>query len=282
MKVLITGANGMVARAAVKYCSSIGDEVTALTRQDLDIADRTAVETAFASIMPELIINCAAYTDVDGAETSVDLSYHANADGVENLAIASRKFGAVFVTISTDYVFDGRKNGAYASTDTPNPQSVYAKSKLDGEVMAEAANRDSIIVRSGWIYGSGGTNFLSVMHKLLAEGKRIKVIGDSYGTPTFADDLAKRLREIASINLAGVFHVTNAGDGTSYLGFAEKVCEIGGFDPILLESISNDDLKRPAPRPSNSRLENTEIRGLPAMRNWEDALREFLAAESEN
>jgi len=272
----------MVARAAIKYCRSIGDEVIALTRQNLDIADREAVETTFASIKPEIVINCAAYTDVDGAETNVDLSYNANAVGVENLAIASRKFGAVFLTISTDYVFDGSKDGLYVATDTPNPQGVYAKSKLDGELRAAAANPESMIVRSGWIYGFGGTNFLCVMHKLLGEGKRIKVIGDSYGTPTFANDLAQRLRELASKKLAGTFHVTNAGDGTTYFGFAEKICEIGGFDRDLLEPVSNRDLKRPAPRPSNSRLENTEIPGLPAMRNWEDALREFLAAESED
>ena len=279
MKVLITGANGMVARAAIEYCRSIGDDVTALTRQDLDISDLAAVEAAFASIKPQIVINCAAYTDVDGAESNSDLSYRANAVGVENLAAACRDAGAIFVTISTDYVFDGAKDGSYSASDKPNPQGIYAKSKLDGELRAAAAYPASIIVRSGWIYGHGGTNFLSVMHKLLADGKRIKAIGDSFGTPTFADDLAKRLRDMASGERHGTFHVTNSGSGTSYLGFAEKLCEIGGFDRDLLETVNNDDLKRPAPRPANSRLKNTEIAGLPPMPVWDDALVRFIKSE---
>lgn len=275
MKVLITGANGMVARAAIDYCLSIGDDVTALTRQDLDISDHEAVDTAFEAIKPEIVLNCAAYTDVDGAETNEHSAYLANSVGVENLAFACST-GITFVTISTDYVFDGTKDGSYSFSDTPNPQGVYAKSKLEGELRASAANPSSIIVRSGWIYGHNGTNFLSVMHKLLAEGRKLKAIGDSYGTPTFANDLARRLRELAAKDITGTFHITNNGNGTSYLGFAEKVCEIGGFDKNLLEIVSNDVLKRPAPRPMNSRLENTEIVGLAHLQNWEMALSEFL------
>ena len=280
MRTLITGANGMVAQAAIEYCRFIGDDVTALTRQELDISDRLAVDLVFTKFRPDIVLNCAAYTDVDGAETNAELSYRANADGVENLASACDKFGAVFVTISTDYVFDGNKDGSYAAADAPNPQGVYARSKLAGEQLAAAANPRSIIVRSGWIYGHGGTNFLSVMHRLLADGKRIKAIRDSFGTPTFAVDLAKRLRDMASDELTGIFHVTNSGDGTSYFGFAEKLCEIGGFSTDLLEPVNNDDLKRPAPRPMNSRLKNTEIPRLPALQNWENALREFLKRET--
>lgn len=280
MRTLITGANGMVAQAAIEYCRFIGDDVTALTRQELDISDRLAVDLVFTKFRPDIVLNCAAYTDVDGAETNAELSYRANADGVENLASACDKFGAVFVTISTDYVFDGNKDGSYAAADAPNPQGVYARSKLAGEQLAAAANPRSIIVRSGWIYGHGGTNFLSVMHRLLGDGKRIKAIRDSFGTPTFAVDLAKRLRDMASTELTGTFHVTNSGDGTSYFGFAEKLCEIGGFSTDLLEPVNNDDLKRPAPRPMNSRLKNTEIPGLPELQYWEDALREFLKRET--
>lgn len=282
MRTLITGANGMVARATIAYCRSIGDEVTALTRQEMDISDRSAIDTVFSKIKPEIVINCAAYTDVDGAEANEDAAFRANVDGVENLAAACRDVNSVFVTISTDYVFDGANQDFYLPDDRPNPQSVYAKTKYEGELRAVAANRDSIIVRSGWIYGSGGTNFLSVMHKLLGAGKRIKVIGDSYGTPTNADDLARRLREIAASGSAGIFHVTNEGDGTSYRGFAEKVCEIGGFETDLLESVNNDDLKRPAVRPKSSKLggsDHSEL-GLAQMRHWEDALRNFIDSEN--
>jgi len=278
MKILITGANGMVARATIDYCRSIGDEVVAVTRQELDIADTEQVDKIFSREKPEAAINCAAFTDVDGAESNVDACYQANAFGVENLGMACRKINAGFVTISTDYVFDGLKSDFYTQRDTPNPQSVYAKSKLDGEIRARNAYARSIIVRSGWIYGAGGTNFLSVMHKLLADGKTIKAISDSYGTPTAAKDLARRLRELAELDLPGIYHVTNSGSGTSYEGFARKVCEIKGYDQSLLESVSVNALKRPAPRPVSSKLAClvSEKFGLAPLRNWEKALADFL------
>jgi len=278
MKILITGANGMVARATIDYCRATGDEVIAVTRQQLDIADARQIEETFSPEKPEAVINCAAFTDVDGAESNADASYQANAFGVENLATACRKIDAGFVTISTDYVFDGLKSDFYTQRDTPNPQGVYAESKLAGEIKARNAYARSIIVRSGWIYGAGGTNFLSVMHKLLADGKTIKAISDSYGTPTAAGDLARRLRELAQLDLPGIYHVTNTGSGTSYEGFARMVCEIKGYDQSLLESVSVNDLKRPAPRPVSSKLAClvSEKFGLAPLQNWEDALADFL------
>jgi dTDP-4-dehydrorhamnose reductase len=271
----------MVARAAIEYCRSIGDEVVALTRQELDIADRNSVFERFEREKFDAVLNCAAYTDVDGAEKNVEKCYAANASGVENLALASQRIDCALVTISTDYVFDGAKTDFYTQRDTPRPQGVYARSKLEGERLAQNAYGRSIIVRSGWIYGAGGTNFLSVMHKLLADRKNIKAIGDSFGTPTFAVDLARRLRELAELDLPAVFHVTNAGAGTTYLGFAEKVCEIGGFDKNLIEPVSFSDLQRPAPRPQSSRLAClfSEKFGLKPLQSWENAIAEFLESE---
>ncbi len=268
----------MVARATAEYCREIGDEVVTKTRQELDISDREAVFGLFESEKFDAAINCAAYTDVDGAETNEEICYAANAFGVENLALASKKIDSAFVTISTDYVFDGANTGFYTQRDTPNPQGVYGKSKLEGEIRARNAYARSIIVRSGWIYGTGGTNFLSVMHELLAEGKQIKAIEDAYGTPTFALDLAKRLRELAALDLPTIFHVTNSGEGTSYAGFARKVCELKDFDLDLLESASADSLKRPAPRPKSSKLAClfSEKFGLSPLPEWEKALERFL------
>jgi dTDP-4-dehydrorhamnose reductase len=267
----------MVARAAAAHCRAIGDDVVALTRQEMDIGDRDAVFRVIESERPDAIMNCAAYTDVDGAETNVEASRRANTFGVQFLAEASREFNVRFVTISTDYVFDGDDSGFYTEAANPNPRGAYAETKYDGELAASKANDQSVIVRSGWIYGSGGTNFLSVMHRLLGEGKRIKAIEDSYGTPTFALDLAKRLRELAATDASGIFHVTNSGDGTSYLGFAEKVCELGGFDVTLIEPVSHSALKRPAPRPVSSKL--ASVRGLAPLPYWTDALAEFLLSE---
>ncbi len=278
MKILITGANGMVARATIRYCKSIGDEVLGYTRRELNIADKDVVFEVFKRENFDAVINCAAYTDVDGAETNLEKCYAANSHGVENLALASKEIDCAFVTISTDYVFDGANTGFYTQRDTPNPQGIYGQSKLEGETKARNAYARSIIVRSGWIYGRGGTNFLSVLDKLLADGKKIKAIYDSYGTPTFADDLAKRLRELAELDLPAVFHVTNSGTGTSYAGFAEKVCELKNYDLSLLEAASSDSLKRPAPRPQSSKLACLfgEKIGLSPLPDWEKALAEFL------
>ena len=281
MRVLITGANGTVAQAAIEHCRNIGDEVFAYTRQDLDIADRGKVLETLARDKPEAIINCAAYTDVDGAETNQEICYKANISGVENLASASKKINSAFVTVSTDYVFDGTKGDFYTQKDTPNPQGIYAKTKLEGEEAAKNTYARSIIVRTGWIYGNSGTNFLSVMHKLLADGKNIKAISDSYGTPTYANDLAVRLRELAMLDLPCIYHVSNDGEGVSFVEFAEKICEIKGYDSKLIESVSANDLKRPAPRPVDSRLKClfSEKFGLRPLPNWDNALKKFLNNE---
>lgn len=268
----------MVARAAIDYYQSIGDEVLPFTRQELDISDRKQVFATFEETKPDVIINCAAYTDVDGSETNVEQCYAVNAAGVENLALAAKRIDCGFITISTDYVFDGANLDFYTQRDTPNPISVYGQAKLEGEMRARNAYARSVIVRSGWIYGEGGTNFLCVIHRLLAEGKTVKVISDSYGTPTFAKDLVKRLREIARLDLPCIFHVTNSGAGASYESFARKICDLKGFDTNLLESISADTLKRPAPRPQSSKLAClfSDRLGLPPLQNWEKALEEFL------
>lgn len=272
----------MVARAAIRRCHEIGDEVVGLTRQDLDIADRNAVVDAFQEHRPDGVLNCAAYTDVDRAESEPDAARNANSLGVRNLAEAAHEIGSRLVTISTDYVFDGANTGFYTEDDRPNPKGVYAVTKHEGEVLALEASDRAIVVRSGWIYGSGGTNFLSVMHNLLGEGKKIKAIHDAFGTPTFADDLAARLRELVESKQSGIVHAANSGPGTSYLGFAEKVCEIGGFDPSLIEPVSNSDLKRPAPRPVSSKLASirTGELGLAPIRAWETALAAFLATDA--
>lgn len=271
----------MVARALAEHCRNIDDEVVALTRVELDITDANATTRTIAAAQPDAVINCAAYTDVDGAESNSEACYAANAEGVENLALACRTTGSGFVTISTDYVFDGQNPGFYTQRDTPNPQGVYARSKLEGEIRAKYSYARSIIVRSGWIYGRGGTNFLSVMHELLADGKRIKAISDSYGTPTFAADLARRLRELAELDLPGIFHVTNSGDGTTYFGFAEEVCHIGGFDTALVEDIAGDSLTRPAPRPKSSKLKCLYAPrfGLGGLPEWKIALRSFIESD---
>lgn len=278
MKILITGANGMVARATAEYCRSIGDEVFALTRQELDITDPEEVGRVIADIRPNVVMNCAAYTDVDGAEAEQDKCFAINAKGPENLAVVCRDLDILLITISTDFVFDGYHDGFYTQRDTPGPLGVYARSKHAGEIMARVANARAIIVRSGWIYGPGGTNFLSVMPELLLGGKAITAIGDAYGTPTYAGDLARRMRELAELDLPGIYHVTNSGSGTTYFGFSQELCRIAGIDPQMVTPVTKDSLKRPAQRPDNSKMAClfSERLGLAPMPDWVEALERYL------
>ncbi len=281
MKILVTGAGGLVGGETTKYCSNIGDAVVALTRTELDIADREAVALVLNREKPDSVINCAAWTDVDGCETDSRKNFAANAYGVENLALGCRQVGANFVTISTDYVFDGAKKDFYTQRDNPNPTSEYGTAKLKGEHLALTSLARAIVVRSGWIFGMNGKNFLSKMPQLLIEGKTVKAITDSNGTPTFAPDLAKRLRELAALDLPGIYHVTNSGTGTTYAGFAQKIAEI--IAPLvntnLIENVSFADLKRPAPRPQNSKLRCliSEKFGLKPLPDWETALTLYVA-----
>jgi dTDP-4-dehydrorhamnose reductase len=268
----------MVARAAAEYCASIGDDVYALTRAELDVSDRAAAIERVADLGPDLVLNCAAFTGVDLAETHIEECFSANSLAVANLAAACREAGSRFLTISTDFVFDGRRDGFYSENDTPAPQGIYAKSKLDGERRALAEYDCSMVVRSGWIFGHGGTNFLSVVYDLLASGKPVQAIGDSYGTPTFAGDLARRLRELGGVGEPGIFHVVNSGPGASYAEFATLVCRLAGFDADLVQAVNAAGLVRPAPRPANSRLSclAAERLGLDPLPHWESAVAAFL------
>jgi dTDP-4-dehydrorhamnose reductase len=262
------------------HCEARGDVVRCFDRAGLDISDGPAVFEAVGRERPEAVINCAAWTDVDGCESDAARAHAANALGPGNLAAACRRTGAVLVTISTDYVFDGRKEGFYTQRDDPNPESVYASSKLAGERRAQSLCARTVVVRSGLIFGAGGKNFLSRVVELAGRGERLKAIHDSWGTPSYAPDLAARLRLLAELDLPGVYHVVNAGAGASYRDFALAALEEAGLDPTIVDEVSMDSLKRPAPRPRNSRLRCllSEHVGLPPLPDWRDALSRFVAS----
>lgn len=280
MKIAVTGAGGMVGRATVAHCAARGDQVFAYERQNLDIGDEAAVAAAFDESQPEAVINCAAWTDVDGCESDRDRAYLVNARGPEILAAQSRKVGAVLVTISTDYVFDGAKQGFYTQRDDPRPASVYGAAKLEGERRAQVASARTVVVRTGWIFGPGGKNFLSLIVALARRGQRLKVITDAYGTPTYAPDLAARLRELAARDLPGIYHVVNGGKGVSYEGFARRALQAANLARVELEPVRSDALSRPAPRPRNSRLQCllSEAVGLRPLPAWQEAVNDFVAA----
>ena len=280
MRVLVTGSGGLVGAALTKHCRAGGDDVFDYDHQALDIADRELVKSTLLAVKPQAVINCAAFTDVDGCELDPDRAKAANALGPENLAESSRLVNAAFVTISTDYVFDGRKEGFYTQQDEPNPISIYGRSKLDGERRAQLAYPRTMVVRSGFIFGPGGRNFLSTIVDRARRAEPLKAIGDAYGTPTFAWHLAARLRELAQLDVPGVFHVVNEGNGVSYAEFARKAIDRAGFGSVNLQAVEMDSLNRPAPRPRNSRLKClvSSTMGLSPLPSWEQGVDEFVAA----
>lgn len=278
MKVLITGAGGLVGQALQEHCAGAGDEVLACPREALDITDSESVDRCILQQQPDAVINCAAWTDVDGCETDSQRAYAVNGFGPENLARASRKARAAFITISTDYVFDGTKEGPYTQRDTPLPISVYGKAKLDGEQRVQVAYARTIVVRTGFIFGVGGKNFLSRVVDIARDGQSISAISDAKGTPTYSRDLASRLRELAINDLPGIFHVVNSGEGATYEQFARTALSLAGVQNAAIKPVSMASLSRPAPRPVNSRLQCllSEAIGLRSLPHWEDGLRRFV------
>jgi len=281
LKILITGANGLVGRALVEHCASSGDEVFGYDHKALDIADAGAVESVIATQRPDAVINCAAWTDVDGCETNPTKAEQVNSLGPENLAHAARNAGALLITISTDYVFDGKKDGFYTQRDQPRPISVYGRYKLEGERRAQSANARTIVVRTGYIFGPGGKNFLSNIVAFARRGQKMKAIRDYWGTPTYGRDLAVRLRELAALDLPGIYHVVSSGEGASFETFSIEALRLAGLNGDLLEVIDGDSLGRPAPRPRNSRLKCllSEAVGLPPLPSWQDGLTHFIHHE---
>ena len=282
MKVMVTGASGLVGRAMVAHCTTQGDRVAAFNHRGLDIADESNVSSVLDRERPEVVINCGAWTEVDACESDPERAQNVNARGPELLALGCRRVGALLLTISTDYVFDGTKEGFYSQRDQPNPQSVYAVSKLDGERRAQIAWARTIVVRSGYIFGVGGENFLSQVIERGRRGERLRAINDTFGTPTYAPDLARQLHRLARLDLPGIYHVVNAGEGVTFEGFARRAFAIANVDSGLLEGVSLETLKRPAPRPRNSRLRClfSEAIGLDPLPYWEDALRDFVSVGS--
>ncbi|HEU4795686.1 MAG TPA: dTDP-4-dehydrorhamnose reductase [Pyrinomonadaceae bacterium] len=282
-KILITGAGGLVGKASIEHCRALGDEVAAYDHQSLDITDAAQVQAVISRESPDAVINCAAWTDVDGCESDPAKAERANASGPENLARACRHANAGFLTISTDYVFDGAKSDFYTQRDDPNPLSVYGRCKLAGERRAQAEYARTIVVRTGYIFGPGGRNFLSVVVDRAKRGEKLKAIRDCWGTPTYGRDLAARLRELVELDLPGVFHVVSSGNGATFETFAQEALKLAGCNSELLESVTMDSLARPAPRPRSSKLKCllSEALGLSPLPPWQEGLAHFVVRSAE-
>lgn len=252
-KVLINGSKGMLGRELVSLFRKSGYDVTGYDLRELDITDSDACEASIEKIQPKIVINAAAYTDVDKAEEEKEKAIQVNGDGAGYLAQASAKIGALIVYFSTDYIFDGKKKDPYTEDDKPNPISAYGKSKLKGEEKTKKENDNYLIIRTEWLYGRYGKNFVKSIIDAASRGKELKVVSDQVGSPTCAVDLAAATLRLIKKKAKGIINFTSSGDTTWY-DFAELILKKLKIDTVKVTPISSADLKRPAKRPANSRL----------------------------
>ena len=266
MRVLVTGAGGQLGREVVDAFAGIPHhEVLACSRETLDVGDRDACMQVIGGSAPDAVVHAAAWTDVDGCETEPDRAWRVNALGSRNVAEAARAAGARLCYVSTDYVFDGAADRPYTEWDDTNPLSMYGRSKRAGEAVL---GPDDTIVRTSWVCGRHGHNFVKTVLGRVSAGTPMKVVDDQHGCPTFADDLAGMIYRLVVARRPGLFHVTNQG-ATTWYRFAVDIVAAAGLDPALVTPITTPEMEtpRPAPRPANSVLDNAALRlsGVPLL-----------------
>jgi dTDP-4-dehydrorhamnose reductase len=276
--ILVVGANGMLGRDLMAL---LGDRGQGVDIADIDITSPESVLKVIGDLEPEVVINCAAYTDVDGCESNVETAMAVNGEGVAYLAMACRDLGALLVQVSTDYVFDGGKGTPYAEDDAPCPLSVYGESKLAGEMNA-SFSPEHLIVRTQWLYGLHGKNFVETMLRLGAEKDELSVVDDQIGSPTWTVDLSRAIIALIDNGCRGTYHAANS-EYCSWNGFATAIFEEAGLN-VSVKPMTTVELNRPARRPLYSTLDCSKLTGDTGFRPqaWRDALREYLKIRSSN
>jgi dTDP-4-dehydrorhamnose reductase len=274
MKILVTGAAGMLGHDVVRAGEFVNHEVVALARPDLDVTDQRAVARAIRRHAPDAVVNCAAYTNVDGAESDQPAAMRVNGEAAGLVAAAAAEAGASVLYPSTDYVFDGLKGQPYIESDQTNPQSVYGTSKLAGEAATAAANPRHYVVRTSWLFGANGPNFVETMMRLGRELGEVVVVRDQVGCPTYTGHLADALVRLLDGDEYGVHHI--AGDGEcSWFEFATEIFSQAGVECRTL-SCTTDEFPRPAPRPPYSVLATERDYAL-YLPEWRAGLASYLA-----
>jgi len=279
-KILITGAGGMLAQD-MDAAFQGSHEVISMGEHELDICHADRVHETIVELRPDLVINCAAYTRVDDCETEQEKAFAVNAEGVKNIAVACRDQRSLLVHISTDYVFDGTKQKPYREADKTHPRSVYGQSKLAGENFVRTILTRYVIIRSLWLYGRGGNNFVATIKKIAQEKKELRVVNDQTGTPTYTRDLAHAIKALIRGNPQGIYHIANQGTCTWY-EFARRIVELTS-SPAHVIPINSDEIDRPAKRPAYSVLDCSRFiqeTGM-ALRHWDAALQEYLQEQQE-
>jgi len=271
MRLLVTGAAGMLGHDVVAAAERAGHDVVALTRGDLDITDAGSVRAAVADAAPDSILNCAAWTDVDGAESAEDAATEVNGRGTGHLAEAAASAGAHLVHVSTDYVFDGTASEPYVESSPVGPATAYGRSKLDGERRIDP--RHAAVVRAAWLFGANGPNFAATMRRLAAERDEVTVVDDQFGTPTYTGHLAEALVGLAERRTTGILHA-HGPESTSWFEFARAIFAATGADCAVVPG-RTADLRRPAPRPLYSVL-GSERSDSPRLPSWREGLAAYL------
>jgi len=277
MRVLVVGHKGMLGQDLMRILEG-RHVLSGADCDELDIREIESVRACLKTHAPEAVINAAAYTNVDGAESEESLAHDVNAKGAGNVAMAARELGARTVHLSTDYVFDGKKAAPYLEGDPTGPINAYGRSKLAGELAVLEADPDALIVRTEWLYGKGGKNFVETIIRLAGERDRLTVVDDQRGSPTWTVHLAKGIERLMSAGATGIVHATNSGV-TTWHKFAVRIIELAGIKGVRVDPITSDQLDRPAKRPRNSVLDGSKfarITGAP-MPAWEEALKHYMA-----
>lgn len=277
MKVLVTGAKGQLGQDVLCLLESQSWEVFGFGREELDITDERQVCEKVLSVKPNIIIHTAAYTQVDQAESDKEAAFKVNAEGTKYLAQAAEAVGAKFCYVSTDYVFDGTKNEPYKTDDQTNPQTVYGKSKLAGEQYTREYCSKYFIVRTSWVFGLYGNNFVKTMLRLADEKSELGVVSDQFGSPTYTTDLARFIIELVETSKYGIYHASNSGI-CSWYEFAKEIFRQSNKN-VNVNAISTAEFQRPAQRPAYSVLEQKKIveQGLIMLPNWKEALGRYLS-----
>jgi dTDP-4-dehydrorhamnose reductase len=284
MRLLVTGAAGMLGADVLRAGERAGYELVGPDRAELDVTDAAAVKEAFARVRPDAVVNCAAWTDVDGAELNREQAHLVNAAGTGNLARAAAAAGVKLVHVSTDYVFAGDapldavgEPRPYLESDPTGPRSVYGETKLQGELQVLAASPRHTVLRSAWLFGVGGSNFVATMLRLGGEREAVQVVTDQVGCPTWTGHLAPALLGLIERDLAGLVHLAGAGQ-VSWNGFAREIFRQAEL-ACRVEPATTAQMARPAPRPSWSALESEREDVVP-MPDWRDGLAGYLAARA--
>jgi dTDP-4-dehydrorhamnose reductase len=276
MKILVTGSNGQLGRALNKqYQNHSKIELVNTDVAELDITDINQVLKMIKEVKPQAIINCAAHTGVDACETDLDNAYRINAIGPRNLTIGAREVGAKMVQVSTDYVFEGNADVPYTEFDTPNPQGAYGATKYAGERFVEQFGKDYYIIRTAWLYGDG-KNFVKTMLRLSESNDKVRVVGDQFGTPTTADELARMIVHLLPTDNYGIFHGTCEGM-CSWADFAREIFRLAGKSTEV-EAITTAEYPTPAIRPAYSVLENYMLKLTSDFKfaGWQEACKQYM------